>query len=274
MSELKTIEAIKTMEKLERNLPVSPKTEALLRKLFSDPAVIVVCSAKGSKTWKTGKTDFALKLVEDAVSLGLVEEVATNIDTFGDYEYVNNLEDLKFWLHRNALHKVFILDEGNTHLGSRRAMTNKSVSILEVFPEISKARAVVIVVCQDRDILDSDLRKRQWVKAVFEKINKKMAKVISPLLNEVQVLKHIPQTTIKFDPYLIAPFTLKPIKSKTFKDADLEKLNQWANGKPWRELFKHPQECNRFVRSTVKKLLSQYSLFPNDSVEGKPQQNT
>jgi hypothetical protein len=153
-------------------------------------------------------------------------------------------------------------------------MSNKSVSIIEVFPEISKARAVVIVVCQDREIIDSDLRRRQWVKAVFEKINKKMAKVISPLLPEIRVLRHIPKTTIKFDPYLIAPFTLIPLKSKTFKDADMEKLNQWANGKPWRELFKHPQECNRFVRSACKKLLSAYSLFPNDSVEGKTQKTT
>jgi hypothetical protein len=211
-----------------------------------------------------------LLLAEIGLEIGLFQEVATNIDTNGTLERITNLEDLKIWLHRNNLRKAYLFDEANEHLGSRRAMTNKSVSIIEIFPEISKARAILFMVGQDRENLDSELRKRQWVKAVIEKISKKIARIISPLLGETVIWRNIPPTSIKFDPYALAPFTLKPVYSKRFKDEDLQKLSDWANGKPWKELFKHPQECNRFVRSNIKKLLLAYAQYTINSVEGKP----
>jgi hypothetical protein len=260
----------KTLEAEITENKIGPRTEHILRVLFSDPAIIIISSAKGSKTWKTGKTDTSLRLAEDAIALGLFDEVATNIDTFGAYEYIQYLDTLKIWLFKDKLRKCFILDEANTHLPSRRAMSDKSVSIIEVFPEISKARAVLIVVGQDREAFDSELRKRQWVKGVIEKISKKTAKVISPMLQETEIMRNIPRTSIRFDPYLQAPFSLKAPKTKGFEDEDLNKLDEWVKGKSWRELFKHPQECNRFVRSMAKRLLSEHSHITKDSVEGTP----
>lgn len=231
--------------------------------------------------WKTGKTDCALYTAEQMLEDHIVDEVAANIwtDNDGRINYIDNLQSLKFWLHRNKRLKLYLFDEMNTNAPSRRAMSNKSVGIISILPECSKAHARVICLAQDVSGIDSEFRKSVWVKAHFEKLitnnsRVKTVRITSPLLQSRYLFKDFPRTTIPFDPDLIAPFTLKPEGNHVFpSDPDLTKLAEWANGKAWKELFKHPQECNRFVRAQVKNLLNLYSQFTVNSRSGTSEEN-
>lgn len=244
--------------------------QRILKKIFKSPVVVNV-----EGEWKTGKTDFALFAAELIKELGLVDEVATNIETFGAFTYISDLKSLKFWLHRNKEAKLYIFDELNVNAPARRAMSNKSVGIISILPECSKAHARVICIAQDVAGIDSEFKKKVWVKATFSKLitkkNKlKTVKVFSPtFLKHTYIFHDVPRTTIKFDPDLIAPFTLEPQdNSRIIKDENLAKLARWANGTSWREDFKYPLECNRFVRAQVKNLVSLYVLYTDNSVVG------
>jgi len=250
-------------------MEVPKEIDKILKILFDDPAIILIGSARGSKTWKTGKTDFALSIAEKLLNLDLVEEIASNIDTFGTYPYIHDLVSLKYWLEKDKKVKLYILDEANIHLPSRRAMSNKSVEIIQVFPEISKAHARLIIVGQQLSSLDSELKShRDWVKGAFEKLSLKSVRVKSNLLPKTYIFRNIPKTSIEFDPDVRAPFTLKAEEKYTFQEQDFQRLEAWSNGEPWNKNFKHPQEANRFYRKMVKILLSRYSLFTINSVEG------
>lgn len=248
----------------------APLLIRILKKIFKDP---VVANIEGE--WKTGKTDFSLWIAEQLIKYGLIDEVATNVETFGKFNYIADLKTLRFWLHRNKLKKLYIFDELNVNAPARRAMSNKSVGIISILPECSKAHCRVIGVSQDVAGIDSEFKKRVWVKATFSKLitkNSKLktVKIYSPtFLRHTYIFHNIPKTSISFDPDLVAPFTLEPTESRVFKDDNLAKLAQWASGTPWKDLFKHPQECNRFVRSEVKNLLSLYSQYVYNSVVGK-----
>jgi hypothetical protein len=152
-------------------------------------------------------------------------------------------------------------------------MSNKSVGIISILPECSKARARVMGIAQDMSGVDSEFKKTVWVKAHFMKLitresRVKTVRVFSSLLNSQYKFSDLPKTSITFDPYLIAPFTLKPEGNEMFHDENIAKLADWANGTPMKELFKHSQECNRFVRREVKNLLNLYSLLTPNSVSG------
>lgn len=243
---------------------------------FKQPAIILIGAYEGGKTnlWKIGKTDFGLRISEDLIKLGIIKEVASNIYTYDHYPYITDLETLKIWLNRNKKSKLYVFDEANTHLPSRRAMSTKSVSIISIFPEISKSKAKLIFIGHKVSALDSELKKYGWVKGSFYKYSKKTVYTVSPLLQNQYWFRNVIRTNIKFDPYLPAPFTLKPTGVNTFKDEDFEKAWKWANGSTWRELFKHPQECNRFIRKTMSRLLLSYSQFTQVSVGGTTTNNS
>jgi hypothetical protein len=241
----------------------------ILQKFFSVPAIVLIGSSEKQtvSVWKTGKTDFFLLVSEILLEMGLVDEVATNVDTGGHYPYIHDLENLKLWLHRNNKIKLFGLDEANVHLPARRAMSTKSVDTLQIFPEISKAHSRLIIIGQKISSLDNELRDYGWVKGKMLKLSLKTVYIESPLLHKPYIIRNIPRTHISFDPYLQAPFSLKPTDKQTFQDLDLEKAWRWCNGSKWRDEFKHPQEANRFIRAMMKRLLQTYSQFTYTSVE-------
>lgn len=243
----------------------------VLEKFFSTPAIILIGSYEGATgtPWKTGKTDFALKVSEDLLKIRLVHEVATNIYTYGHYPYIQDLETLKLWLDSNEKTKCFLLDEANIHLPSRRAMSNKSVDTIQIFPEISKHRARLIVIGQKLSKLDSELRTFGWVKGIFQKYDLKTVYITSPLLQQDYWLKGVSPTSIKFDPYLPAPFTLKPANPNSFQDPDLEKAWRIANGALAKDVFTHQMEYNRFTRNMLKRLLIATSQVTHISVGGR-----
>lgn len=233
--------------------------EGILHTLFNDIGIVFITQESKQKgIWKLGKTDFGLYLAQMLLKYQIVSRAATNINTFGYYPQICDLVSLKFWLHNRdtrPYRKVYVLDEINVHAPRRRAMSRKSVGLLQVIPEISKGKARLIIIGHELEKADSDLLTPGIVKGFFVKKTKKKAQLFSPLIEGVLEIPKIPATTIKFDPWEIAPFTERPKEEVMFKDQDLRLLYKWAKGETWKSLFKNPNECNRFVRRNVLKLL-------------------
>lgn len=227
----------------------------ILHKLFNYPSVVLI-----GGTWKSGKTDFALKISNDLKNLDykgkkLINEVASNIETFGHYPKISDLISIRQWLYGSNKRKLYIMDEASEHLPSRRAMSGKNVGFIQLIPEISKAHARMIVVGHQLLKIDSVLLDEVWCRGAFIKLELKKAQLISHLLPQPYVFRNIPATTIKFDPYAIAPFTEQPEGSILFKDADKQLLWDYANGKTYKELGLHPMKMSRLLRKYVKSTL-------------------
>lgn len=241
-----------------------------MKKIFKDP---ILATVEGD--WKTGKTDFALFISEVLLENSVVEEVASNIHTEDHYPQISDTPNLKVWLNSSKKSKLFIFDELNENVGSRRAMSSKSVDIISILPEISKAKARIIGLAQDLSGVDSTFRKRVWAKAYFQKFITSESKVKNVRVFAPSFLKNryeffdVPRTTIPFDPYLIAPFLEKPNVKTAYYDVNITRFANWVKGMSWKDNgFKHPQEANRFYISVAERLLTIYSQFTQNSVEG------
>lgn len=240
----------------------TPTFKQILRKLFDRPSIVLIGSYEGGQTtpWKTGKTDFSLKVAQMLLALKIVDIVATNINTFGAFKNIHDLESLKDWLSlANTGTKLYILDEANMHLPSRRAMSTKSVDILQLFPEISKAHARLIIIGQKISSLDSELRNFGWVSGQMVKVDLKTVYIISPFLNNQYYFSNITRTSIRFDQFEPAPFTLKATIKETELEPDFQQAWKWLHGTPWTDMFDHPVKANRYLRETLLYLLEEHS---------------
>ena len=238
--------------------PLNKTFRNILRSIFSKTAIVLIGSPETGETdlgvWKTGKTNFGLKLSEILKEMQLIDITATNINTDGEIKKITDLRTLKYWLHGDKQTKLYILDEGNRHLPSRQAMTNKSVHIIEIFPEISKAHAKLIVIGQRLSKLDSELRDTGWVRARFLKVDLKT--VYMNFRGEDYYFHNFPATSITYDPDVLADFTLEPTEAVKVGDLDLTILDKWSKGATWKELgFKHPMEANREYTKEARKVL-------------------
>ena len=228
-----------------------------LRKLFNSVGMVLITAYSQTGPWKLGKTDFGLWLAENLLRLNIVSEVATNINTEGTFTEISDLISLRHWLHSSGSRKLYILDELQEHAYRRKAMTGKNVGIVQIFPQISKARARLIGIGQNLMKIDKDIMDDTWVHGVFIKKNRKIAQLVSHLLTKQYVFRTIPKTTVPFDPYEIAPFTQHPKPGVVFKEEQLQKIYDWATGKSYRELgFDHPMQFNRWIRRTMLELLT------------------
>lgn len=182
----------------------------------------------------------------------------------GHYEQITDLLTLKQWLYSNNRLKLYIFDEASEHAPCSRAMSSKNVGIKAIIPQVSKAHGRLIIVGHNLEKLDKELLNETWCKGIIQKIGQpfhyKTAMVISPLLPQVFKLEEIKPTKINFDPYDLAPFTERPEKGVYFKDEDKQLLNDWANGKSYKELGLHPMQLHRklkvFVRRTLENSLN------------------
>ena len=231
----------------------------VLHKLFERPSLVLI----GGR-WKTGKTDFALFLTECLLKLPswhnpehttVISEVASNIETYGKFPMISDMLSLKQWLYGSTKRKLYILDEANIHLPSRRAMSGKSVEFVKLLGEISKAHARIIVIGQDVLSVDKAFLEEIWCRGVFLKEGLKNAQLFSTELIRPYSFSGIPPTTIRFDPYAVAPFSEKPSGSVFFKDSDKQVLWDWSHGKTHKDVGLHPMALNRLVRKYVRENL-------------------
>jgi hypothetical protein len=230
--------------------------DQILKRIFSIPVMALVVG-----DWKTGKTDFALLIAERLLELGIVKKVASNIETNDPrIEFVSSLEKLKYWLHMDKIRKLYILDEAGVHVPRRTPMKEKNVKAIQLLPEISKAHAKLIIVTQDPDGIDSQFLNPVWLKAMFVKDSLKNARLISDFFESVITLRDIPPTSIKFDPYAIAPFTLDEpfnVPEWVMKDDSYKLLWEYAvNNKSIDQLKVHPMKMNRLVRQFIRYVLT------------------
>lgn len=220
-------------------------------RLFKRTAIVLV-----GGIWKMGKTDFALSLAKRALKLGLVSEIASNVDTFGEFAYIVDTETLKAWLDHDGKNKLFVFDEGNEHLPNTGFMSKKSTGLKAVIPQMSKKHGRLIVIAQDLDAIDKTFRNKSWWRGTFKKIDKKTATFTGYWnINKPLLFTDIPRTSVKFDPYVSAPWTETSEAVVFFNDSDKQILWDWSNGKTTKELGIHPQKLNRLIRPFVKRML-------------------
>ena len=247
-----------SMQQLQQQI-IKNKWKYVLHKLFDYPSIVLI----GGR-WKTGKTDFALFIAENLLKMPfgqgggmMISEVASNIKTDNPkFKYIYDLVSLRNWLYESKCRKLYIFDEASEHLPSRRAMTTKTVSFVQLIPEISKAHARMIVIGHQLLTIDKTFLDDVWCRGVFLKLGLKKAQLFSSLLTHPYTFSNIPATSIKFDPYAIAPFQEMPSGNVVFKDQDRQLLWEWVNGKNYKELGIKPMQLHRKLKQYMKIFLT------------------
>lgn len=240
-----------------------------LRRIYDSPASITVVLGK----WKTGKTDFSLRLAWDELQLrlGLVKHVASNIKT-DKLHYIDNFDDLELWMFQNKERKAFIYDEAVKSTPSRRAMSQINTKWLEYVPELSKARCHLIVVTQEEDYTEKLFLHPTFVRAKWVKLDRKVADLIITRESEVYRFHDIPPTTVKFDPYAIAVWKLESEKpSFDIIDNDIKIALDYAKLESHEVMTKYGlrYRCD-LTRSVKQGILKLYDVVVR--VEGKQTQ--
>jgi hypothetical protein len=225
----------------------------ILHRLFDHPSVTLI-----GGVWKSGKTDFSLFIAETLLKLPyldsfVISEVASNIDTKGTFPIVSDTISLKQWLYSSTKRKLMIFDELNEHLAARRAMTSKNTGFISLIPEISKAHARILLVGHQLLTVDKTFLDDIWCRGVFIKKSLKSAQVISQSLKRPTNINDIPKTTVRFDPYSIAPWSERPAGNVFFKnDKDKQTLYDWAHGQSCKDLGLYPMQLNRICRRYIR----------------------
>ena len=96
------------------------------------------------------------------------------------------------------------------------------------------------------DVLDATIEKPEFN-------NFKKALYADLMLRFIKPFNNIPGTSIKYNTWDIAPFSLnRPIKKAVFSSPELQVLQQLGAGKKYSEIGLHPQQINRIVRKFCK----------------------
>lgn len=231
--------------------------EYCLTRIFKLPASIVLIIGD----WKTGKTDFSLKLYEELMRLEIIKKGATNIITEdSDIQLIQDMPSLKSWMFGDNISKLFIYDESITATPKRRAMSKLNVAWLkEIIPELSKGKGKLLVISQELDFTESVFYHPTFLRGMFRKINKKTATLNSPLLKKEMTFFDIPRTTLSFDPFRIAIFRAEKILD-TSKMTEQEKVaslyTQGMGMAKIGESFNPPKNRNAVRRLLIKFLRS------------------
>ena len=236
--------------------------DQILELLFSVEAGVIAIGGER----KTGKTDFALLMIERLFEIGLIKECATNIKTDDPrIDHIDNLPLLRTWLWTNISSKVYVFDETWEHSRRRNARTKKNVSLAVLLPEISKGRGKMIIVCQDPSKIDEEFHGQFRLQGVAMKLSKTTVRFISPkfpLSQKVYTFYDVPKTSIGFQPHSIASFNVKPTIEQAIycKDKDKAVLCGWAVlNRTCNDLGINRRQLNRIVRKFVKEILENNS---------------
>jgi hypothetical protein len=187
----------------------------ILRSIYNLPASVIVVRGE----WKTGKTDFALFTAQVLRELGLITHIGSNIEVYKDpgftepdnlnVNYIDALNTLKVWASAVGK-KLFIYDEVIESMPSRSSMSRLNVSWLRFLPQLSKLHTHLIVVTQERSMIDSIFKNRVFNRGEWEKTSLTTAIFRSRSLGiRGYILKMIPKTILIFNPDKIASFQLE-----------------------------------------------------------------
>lgn len=210
----------------------------------------------------TGKTNFALLLTEILHKTGQFKHFASNIRIYENtinMQHITNLPDLTEWAEINSGKKLYILDEAGKAFRRRTPMAKLNIELMDKLQILRKYKLSFIFVTPHEKYIDgaslgSDVLDGVFLKPYFK--NRKIALYEDKLETFDFTLRDIPATSIKYDTWDIAPFTLKrPIEKPDFKDSTLSALWEWSHGKTIKDLGLHSQQLNRMTRSFVKDVL-------------------
>lgn len=211
----------------------------------------------------SGKTNFALLLIEALFEIGLIKHFATNVKIYESpfhIEAISNLPSLKSWCTETRGPKLYLFDEIAKSFKRRTPMSKLNVELISYFQILRKYKLSIIASTIDEKFMDRGILGPETLDGYFEKPSFRNQKIgiYYDLLERLdpQELFDIPLTKIRFDTWDSAPFTKEgPIERPILPDEDTAKIWDWAHGATNRQVGWHPQELNRKVRKILKTLM-------------------
>lgn len=174
-----------------------------LRRLFKQSSTVILITGRRGK----GKTNLALRLMEDALEKLWVSKVATNIKTIDDRItqtcYMNTLEA---WLQGTKGRKGIVLDELGKHLNRMRFMTELSKLILDLIQLVRHYDAYFIGCGVTEDLINKHFLNLDLLDCQIKKLYWKTATVKNFVTYQKYTMRGIPATTIRYDSKDIASF--------------------------------------------------------------------
>ena len=257
--------------------------ETCLRSIYGEPSSITVIIGE----WKTGKTDFALHLVEECKRLGLISQAGSNIMCFKDkgckepdpenVRYIDNFLELKTWMY-TGFRKIFIFDEALKSAPSRRAMSRLNTGWMEIQPELSKGRCHLIVIVQTKNFLEKSFIDEAYLRGEWEKPNlrpgnpqyRKVVDLRSRLINwpYYHTFQDLPPTKIFFDPYKSAMWKEVP-EGAQLGNLSIELQIAWDYGhglstddivKKYKNDCRDRTQATRMIRKALKALMDKLQV--------------
>ena len=180
---------------------MNPELEALLKQ---DGFIIFIEGKKGS-----GKTNYAMRLIELCHKYNFRSEFATNIETKCDYvRKIDNYPELEQWL-RIGGKKLYVLDEAGKHIKKMRFMTDQNVKFMELLQLIRHYDAGFIGVAPSSSFVDSQFLNTDILDARIRKLSRVTAKVIDYTNHAIYTIHGIPKTSIRHNSKDIALFKME-----------------------------------------------------------------
>ena len=215
---------------------------------------------------ESGKTDFSFLITEILHYAQLITPFATNVrvhDSPFPIERITNLADLELWCKDTSGKKLFILDEAGKSLRRRTPMAGLNIKLLDNLQILRKYRLSIIMIAPHSKYIDSAALGSDILDAVFTKPNFRNPRVAlyDDLMDGAELtFTNIPKTSIHFDTWDVAPFTLKGETQKPlFKEKDLEVCWEWSHGKTAKALGLHSMQLSRIVKKFVKETMDRDS---------------
>jgi len=186
----------------------NPKFVKVLERLFGIPAPIIFVTGRMGR----GKTDFCLLVGELALQYKWVQHVATNIKVFDErFLHITSWAELENWLKLDRRKKLYIFDEASSNISRRTPLAQLNRRIIDLAFKLRKYRAHLLLAAVSRGLVDSTFEAvPDLVLGEFQKISRETAILQSDLFDDLIFIRNIPPTTIQFDTYDIAPFSLAP----------------------------------------------------------------
>jgi hypothetical protein len=256
--------------------------ETALRKVYGGLASVTTVEGE----WKTGKTDFALHLIEECRRLGLISDAGANITCYKDKEctipddinvkYVDNFAQLGTWLFTGR-RKMLIYDEAITSTPSRRAMSAMNTTWLKYIPELSKGRCHLVVITQEEDVTEKvffhpTFHVASWEKIATSRKNPQFRKMVRLRGKDYQkpiVFKSLPPTQIIFDPYRSATWKMEA-SIEDINDDDIKVTMDYASKLSYDDIVKKYEfvHCRRDVADRVRRGIRKLSKFASSDNSG------
>lgn len=243
------------------------KMRIVLKRLYGKPASVTLITG----LWKTGKTDWGLKLTELTQELNLIKEFAGNVETVNSYiQFINDFRGFDLWAYSNRHPKMFLYDEAVESSPRRKAMSSINVGWVQRIPQLSKGKIHLIVLVQEENLADSIFLNPTFLRGIWRKLEKTTLKFDARWLETSLKWFNIPRTKIQFDPYLGATFKLEnPQLQFDMLPMPLKVLELYAKGNSFTDIQRilnidHPQTVRRYLISACRAVSLTISQQPTE----------